>query len=290
MEQNVINTFNVLLTFIKNIEPFDGRDVSQLPDFIAQVENLMPTIDNLEEGNRKIIFAYVRNKCIGKTRDALHREGVIDDWNLLKETLKLNFGEIETCNELMDKLKTITLDGTIENYYNQIQKLVSRINNRMLTHNEDFYSHEEIKRIALKTFKNHLPEPTKTLIFARDPNTLDDAYKIIIEARHQFYTQRVNENNSKVRNNNHSNRNENRFTNQGSNQNPNQYNNYFNGNQNNNNGTRNGHSSFPRNNIQNNDNRNQPYLGEPMDCDHVELQGVQRSENFHFQPRGTHHQ
>ena len=50
MEQNVINTFNVLLTFIKNIEPFDGRDVSQLPDFIAQVENLMPTIDNLEEG------------------------------------------------------------------------------------------------------------------------------------------------------------------------------------------------------------------------------------------------
>jgi len=98
-----------------------------------------------------------------------------------------NFGEKESCFDLMIQLKTCRLT-TIENYYHNINVLRNRLHNRELTHKEKAFSTKEINEIALKTFRENLPEPSKTMIFARNPKTLEEAFQIILEARHQNYT------------------------------------------------------------------------------------------------------
>ncbi|XP_049315751.1 probable cyclin-dependent serine/threonine-protein kinase DDB_G0292550 [Bactrocera dorsalis] len=189
MEALQISRFNLVLTCIKNIESFDGNDTNQLPDYIDQVENILPSILEFDSTNQNILFGYIKNKCVGKTREAIHRHSNVNSWHILKEILTKNFGEKYSSNDLMDELKTCRLHGTIENYYFKINKLANRIHNRNLTHGDTTYMTEEVNRISLKTFRDHLPEPTRTMIFARDPETLEDAFKIILGAKHQNYAQ-----------------------------------------------------------------------------------------------------
>ena len=73
MDSLAINKFNLVLTCIKNIESFDGSGPNQLPDYIGQVENILPSIFEFNESNRNILFGYIKNKCVGKTREAIHR-------------------------------------------------------------------------------------------------------------------------------------------------------------------------------------------------------------------------
>lgn len=187
MEMQIIHQFNLVLNLIKEIPFFDGTDKNQLPDFIMQVEAIIPSMSPFEVNNRSILFGYLKNKCTGMTREVLHRHGNITGWEELKRVLLDNFGEKETSVELMDKLKTWSMNSTIEKYHFDINNIRNKLHNRCLTHGEEGFSTQEINRISLEVFKNHLPEPTKTMIFARNPETLEAAYRIILEARHQNY-------------------------------------------------------------------------------------------------------
>lgn len=62
------------------------------------------------------------------------------------------------------------------------------MDNRILTYNDETYSTGEGNRIDLPVFKDNLPEPTKTMIFAKSPEKLDEAYKIIEDTRHENHT------------------------------------------------------------------------------------------------------
>lgn len=118
----------------------------------------------------------------------LHRNGNITDWERLKQFILKHFGEKETSDVLMDMLKLCRVESTIEEYYNIIYEVSNRVHNRILIHNDDTYTTSEVNRIALRVFRDILPEPTKTMIFARNPQSLDDAYKDIEDARHHSYT------------------------------------------------------------------------------------------------------
>lgn len=67
-----------------------------------------------------------------------------ETWVQVKNTLKKNFGDKQIVVEIMDKLKTTTLNDNIEYYFYLIQKLPNarRIVNRKMTHNEKDYSTE----------------------------------------------------------------------------------------------------------------------------------------------------
>lgn len=274
MEMNVIHQFNLVLGCIREIPAFDGTDPNQLPDFLAQVEALLPSINLFQQNNINILLGYIKNKCVGATREALHRQGTISNWQELKEVLLNNFGEKETSRELMDKLKTWRMDSTIEKYHYAINKLRNKLHNRRLTHGDEGFTTDEINRISLQVFKDHLPEPTKTMIFARNPGTLEAAFKIILEARHQGYTSygfnkksekpsssfrtnfsdNVNNNHPRNNNSNRKNGNNNRNNNHNGN-NRNNNNNGGNFNNNNRNNNTNG-GNFENNNRNNNNNDN----------------------------------
>lgn len=183
------DTFKLALDCISVIADFDGNDRSQLPEFIKQIEALDPIINSCENGFKQILFSFIKNKCTGKARLAIQNSDNIGSWIILRELLKKNFGEKQSVVELMDQLKQLQLNGSIENFYHKIKKIIHRINISRLSHDDCTYTIPEINRAALKTFKNHLPEPTRTLIIARNPQELDAAFDIVIEARHQHFTQ-----------------------------------------------------------------------------------------------------
>lgn len=90
------------------------------------------------------------------------------------------FAESETITQLMDELKSISLKGTIEGYYTKIKKIVHKINTTRILKNDNTYTVNDIDRAALKIFKEHLSEPTNTLILARNPTDIAQAYLIVV--------------------------------------------------------------------------------------------------------------
>lgn len=79
------------------------------------------------------------------------------------------FGERESSSNLMEKLKLTRGGTTIENFHYRVTDFVNRLHNRILSHGDGTFSGEEVKRIALRVFKEGLTEPTRTLIFGRNP-------------------------------------------------------------------------------------------------------------------------
>lgn len=117
----------------------------------------------------------------------MHRYGNIRTWDQLKEILIKHFGEKESSDVLVNTLKLCRIESTIEQYYDKINEIASRIHNRILTHSNETFTTDGVNWISLRVFRGNLPEPTKTMIFARNPQSLDNEYKIIDDARQQSY-------------------------------------------------------------------------------------------------------
>lgn len=188
MNENSLAAFNSTMNCIKLIQNFDGTDTNQLPDLITQTENILPSFDVFDTNTKNILFGFIKNKFVGLCRPVIHRHGNMTEWESFKRVILKNFGEKETSDVLMDMLKLCRVESTIEEYYNKINEISNRVHNRILIHDDKTYTTLEVNRIALRVFRDNLPEPTKTLIFARNPNSVEDAYKIIEDARHQSYT------------------------------------------------------------------------------------------------------
>lgn len=124
--------------------------INALPNFIEQFENITPTTDSFDETNKSVLFGYLKNRCIGRTREAIHRSGEIENWESLKVILLRNFGEKKTSTELMDKLKTCRCNRL--KFYHYISNFRNQLHNRNLTQNDGDFTIDEINKISLTTF------------------------------------------------------------------------------------------------------------------------------------------
>lgn len=179
--------FKIILDFIARLPEFSGED-NNLIEFLERVDAIAPTVLTFNETNRAVLTGYIRDKIVGKARRTLQRQGRLDNWSEIKETLKSNFGERLAKNVLLDKIRTARVTTTIEDFYNNLNNYLSRINNTQLLNNEhDQEIFDSNNRIALECFKDNLPEPTRTIILSRNPTKLNEAFKIILEINHQHY-------------------------------------------------------------------------------------------------------
>lgn len=171
----------ITLDLIANIPNFDGNTSYFL-------DSLAPIFATFHPNVSVIITNYIRDKIVGRARLELQKHGRLDNWDEMKEVLKNRFGEKASVHSLVDQIRTARVDTTIEAFYNKISYLLSRANNSYLLNNNE--NNTELinsnKRIALEAFKNNLPEPTGTIVLSRNPETLNDAYKIISEINHHY--------------------------------------------------------------------------------------------------------
>lgn len=206
MDPEFVNKYNQVLSRLKLVENFDG-DPGKLPQFLHKIEALMPAINTFDDYYKAQLVGHIKNKCTDRARDAVFTRQLsapagnghvagngtallkAESWHKLKEQLLHNFAERESSYALIHKIRSAVLDSNIELYYQKMAKLKQRLLNRKLTHNDTLYALEDIERITLQVFRDHLPEPTHSMILRRNPKSMEEAYRYIVEVQQQFYTQ-----------------------------------------------------------------------------------------------------
>ncbi|KPU78227.1 uncharacterized protein Dana_GF24276, isoform B [Drosophila ananassae] len=206
MDPEFVNKYNQVLSRLKLVENFDGSDPGKLPQFLQKIEALMPAINSFDEYYRAQLIGHIKNKCTDRAREAVFTRQMsapvgngngaanghllkAESWLKLKDQLLYNYAEKESSYSLIHKIRSAVVDSNIELYYQKMAKLKHRLINRKLTHNDTLYSLEDIERITLQVFRDHLPEPTHSMILRRNPKSMEEAYRYIVEVQQQFYTQ-----------------------------------------------------------------------------------------------------
>ncbi|KAM8710882.1 hypothetical protein ACLKA7_017500 [Drosophila subpalustris] len=206
MDPDFVNKYNQVLSRLKLVENFDG-DPGKLPQFLHKIEALMPAINSFDDYYKAQLIGHIKNKCTDRARDVVFTRQLsapagngpvagngsallrLESWHKLKAQLLHSFAERESSYALIHKIRSAVLDSNIELYYQKMAKLKQRLLNRKLTHNDTLYSLEDIERITLQVFRDHLPEPTHSMILRRNPKSMEEAYRYIVEVQQQFYTQ-----------------------------------------------------------------------------------------------------
>lgn len=179
--------FKVVLDLISKIPEFDGNS-SSLLYFFDRIDSLVPILTSLDSNSTTILSGFINDKIVGKARIEIQKHGRLNDWCQIKEVLKTNFAEKKSINTLIDQIRTARIRTNVEEYYNYLNNLISKINvSLMLENNNDASLIESNKRIAFDSFKHNLPEPTKSIVLSRNPSSLNEAYKIIVELGHQNF-------------------------------------------------------------------------------------------------------
>lgn len=182
--------FKIIFEFIAQITPFNGRNANYLPEFLERIDNLAPSFASFNEFNKKLLWGYIRDKIVDDAKASLRRQGNLSEWADIKRCLIKSHGEKLTPDVLIDRIRTSRVKTNIKDFYNTINNLLCRLNNKYLL--GDNVDEDRIKgngRIALSTFTNNLPEPARSVIFSRKPNSLDEAYEIIVAGRYQYLTE-----------------------------------------------------------------------------------------------------
>lgn len=103
-----------------------------------------------------------------------------------------NFGERQSLEELFDKLKSVTFKTNSVDFYNDIKTHLRSLNNKtIITLGTGPGTNECAKnnmKTALNIFREKLPEPLKTIITCRNPDTLEIAMDILFLSGYAYYT------------------------------------------------------------------------------------------------------
>lgn len=174
------------IKYAERIPEFDGSEHGLKP-FIDSVELMDTTISKYEEKSQHIIFNIIKNKIIGKAREILEIYNYIHNWADLKIILQNNFSDRRSSYELFDDLRSIKFKNNLTEFYNEIQGKLRKLN--IKTEQEERKSDDKIKNninTALSIFKHKIPEPMKSILTCRNPETIEEAFHLLSEGGYLY--------------------------------------------------------------------------------------------------------
>lgn len=181
-------------SYIKDVPEFDGRR-EKLEPFIEAIDQIAPAIVALPREAAPYYLQKIKTKLTGKARLVLDLNTEVNNWTQIKTVLINNFGEKRNIFALTDELRNCRFNNDVLGYLNEIRyrlrNLVSKARSEaadLVVLNRDI---EHYNRLALKVFINGLPETHSTILHARNPNTLEEAERILGETDH-LYSRRSN--------------------------------------------------------------------------------------------------
>ncbi|XP_054734577.1 uncharacterized protein LOC129242041 [Anastrepha obliqua] len=181
MDNLDVNTkFKIISTNLSSIPSYDGN-ADALLSFVQRIDLMIPILESFPIEFKILLMGNIKDKIIGNARRSILINGNVDTWLEIKKILVDNHGEQKSVDELIDKIRSCRCDSTIENFYNNLNALLCRLNNALyFSYNNSLEINcESNGRIALNSFKYGLPEPVRSIIVSRNPKNLKDAYDII---------------------------------------------------------------------------------------------------------------
>ncbi|XP_055385906.1 metacaspase-2-like [Condylostylus longicornis] len=137
----------------------------------------MQYIQNLPEFNGK-----------GNAREVLEINNNIKNWSDMKSVLINNFSDSRTALQIYDELRAVTFDTHSVDLFNKIKKILRQLNNRVKTDPNSVFTVATNIETALNIFKDKLPEPMRSILYCRNPATIEQAMDILHESNYAFYS------------------------------------------------------------------------------------------------------
>lgn len=187
-----------VLKYINDRPPFDGK-AADLPSFISSIDDVLPLIKQYDANGQRILINTLKTKITGKAKQILDIHGHINDWIGIKNILVQNFSSHRSVIDLYEDLKSIAYKGNVLEFYNEVQYRLSVLNQKCKQENRL----EDIPlniNSALGVFKGKISEPMKSILFARNPNTIENALNYLSEGGY-LYSKNNNYNNERIQKN-----------------------------------------------------------------------------------------
>lgn len=192
------------MNYIEKLPLFSGK-TEELYTFLKLIDDITPLIIQYNQASQSILFNSIKSKFIGKAKEIIEINNHITSWDETKILLINNLGEQKSSLQIFDELRGIQFKTNPIDFYKNLMSILRRLNNKtkhecqILQMNErDINSRIENNiTSALQIFKNKLPEPMHSVLYSRNPETLDAAMKILFEGNFAQYNLN-NTNNPKI--------------------------------------------------------------------------------------------
>ncbi|XP_055387407.1 uncharacterized protein LOC129616012 [Condylostylus longicornis] len=165
------------MQYIQNLPEFNGKG-EELYSFIELVDDICPLILRYDPSSQKILLNKVRSKVIGSAREVLEINNNIQSWSEIKSVLINNFGDSKTVLQIYDKLRAVsftTLVQTCLDLFNEIKKILRGLNNKVKADPNSVFTTAINIETALNIFKDKLPKPMRSILYCRNPATIEEA-------------------------------------------------------------------------------------------------------------------
>lgn len=171
------------LKYLSTLPTYDG-DLKDLQTFINLIDRVHPILQTYDELSQTIFSDLIKSRLKGKAREIIEINCQAVSWQSIKAVLQNNFGDRLSCDDLFDLLRATTFKTTSLDFFDEIKNKLRRLNNKTV-----FLVGQEAAstvaqnncRTALNVFKSKIPEPMKTILACRNPDTLEGAMNILFE-------------------------------------------------------------------------------------------------------------
>lgn len=161
------------LRYLEKLEAFDGK-YADLPAFIANIEDIIPTLKKYDAPGQTMLINTIKRKIIGKARMILEIQGNLQNWEEIKAISTLNFSSMKTKEELYEDLRSTTFKTNAIEFFNELRERLFKLNQKVIQRGTQLEVNQNII-LTLKIFKQNMIEPMRSILFSRNPRTLEEA-------------------------------------------------------------------------------------------------------------------
>lgn len=174
------------MRYIEKLPEYGGK-LDDLHSFINIVEDVIPFILTYNVASQKILFNRIKAKLVSKARETIEINNHVSSWNEIKEVLINNFGDRKSASQIYDELRSVQFNTNSVDFYNVIKHTLRRLNNKCKEEPNSKTICAANTESALNIFKHKIPEPMRSILFSRNPTTLESAMDILYEGNYAYY-------------------------------------------------------------------------------------------------------
>lgn len=178
------------IKYLERLPEFSG-DKKDLYNFIKLVDRIYPVLRQYDEASQLVFSDLIKSRLTGRARETIEINFHAQSWTDLKTILTNNFGEKHSIEELYDRMRSVTFKTTTIEFYNEMKDKLRSLNNKSCMIMGGNAGAAQIAtnnmQSALNIFKEKIPEPMKTILACRNPDSLEDAMEILFKSGYAYY-------------------------------------------------------------------------------------------------------
>lgn len=179
------------LKYLNRLPEFSG-DYRDLQTFLNLVDRVHPLLRTYDEPSQLLFSDIIKSRLKGKAREIIEINCQAQSWNDVKTILINNFGERFSLEELFDRLKSVYFKNNSVEFYNEIKNRLRSLNNKTICLVGSGPGANECARnnmrTALNVFKEKMPEPMRTILTCRNPDSLEEAMEILFQSGYAYHS------------------------------------------------------------------------------------------------------